>query len=100
MNLEKGWLDDIHHFRGSPVAVKAFFVFGGELDRAFSDGVKRVIVALRTFFPGKNLVPRWRTKTQPGWAFSPSNNLTPNLFDWESRPSRVDPAALVCANVV
>ena len=51
----------------------------------------------RTFLPATNLVPRWRIIILPILAGWPAKSLTPRYCGCESRPSFVDPAALVCA---
>lgn len=42
-------------------------------------------------------MPRWRTKTLPGFATSPAKSLMPSRLDFESRPNFVEPAAFVFA---
>src|SRR5581483_2302048 len=48
-----------------------------------------------TFWPGKNLVPRWRTMMEPAVTAVPSNSLTPRRCAVESRPLRVEPPPFV-----
>jgi len=51
----------------------------------------------RTPLPGKTSVPRWRIKTEPACALSPSVILTPRYFGPESLPFCVEPADFLCA---
>jgi len=51
----------------------------------------------RTLFPGKIFVPRWRTKIEPAFAFSPANSLVPKYLGLLSRRFFAEPPAFLCA---
>src|ERR1700693_2560229 len=50
-----------------------------------------------TLSPGKNFVPRWRTRMEPPVTSSPPNRLTPRRCELESRPLREEPCPFLCA---
>src|SRR5262245_48515936 len=50
-----------------------------------------------TLRPAANLVPRWRTSTEPAVTFSLAKAFTPRRWPWESRPLEEDPCDFVCA---
>src|SRR6202795_2841459 len=50
-----------------------------------------------TLSPGKNFVPRWRTRMEPPVTSSPPNRLTPRRCEFESRPLREEPCPFLCA---
>src|SRR5262245_36543833 len=53
-----------------------------------------------TFWPGKNRVPRWRTRIEPAGTHCPAKRLTPSILGWLSRPLRELPTPFLCAMVV
>src|SRR6185503_8578455 len=53
-----------------------------------------------TLGPAWNLVPRWRTITEPAGTTCPPNTFTPSIFGCESRPLRVEPPPFFCAMFV
>src|SRR5262249_3307107 len=50
-----------------------------------------------TFSPGKNLVPRCRTRIDPPVTNCPANAFTPSRCELESRPLREEPCPFLCA---
>src|ERR1700693_2835884 len=50
-----------------------------------------------TLSPGKNFVPRWRTRREPPVTSWPPNRLTPRRCELESRPLREEPCPFLCA---
>src|SRR5439155_15285675 len=50
-----------------------------------------------TFFPGKNLVPRWRTMMLPATTISLPNFFTPSRLLTLSRPFLTLPCPFLCA---
>src|SRR3990172_4693766 len=50
-----------------------------------------------TFLPGRNLVPRWRTRIEPPLTVSPPNAFTPSRWELLSRPFRELPWPFLCA---
>src|SRR3984893_2890940 len=53
-----------------------------------------------TFSPGKNRVPRWRTRIEPPLTSCPPKRLTPRRCEFESRPLREEPCPFLCAMVL
>src|SRR5690349_24470977 len=47
--------------------------------------------------PGRNLVPRWRTRIMPALTGCPAKIFTPSIFGFESRPFREEPSPFLCA---
>src|SRR5919108_5144240 len=47
--------------------------------------------------PGRNFVPRWRTRIIPAFTSWPEKIFTPSIFGFESRPLRDDPSPFLCA---
>src|SRR5690349_24482974 len=47
--------------------------------------------------PGKNLVPRWRTRMLPALTTSPPYRFTPSRWELLSRPFLVEPCPFLCA---
>src|SRR5262249_21329839 len=50
-----------------------------------------------TFSPGKNFVPRCRTRIDPPVTSCPANAFTPSRCELESRPLREEPCPFLCA---
>src|SRR6185295_7869397 len=50
-----------------------------------------------TFRPGKNRVPRCRTRIDPAGTHWPAKRLTPSILGWLSRPFRELPTPFLCA---
>src|SRR5215467_4286409 len=50
-----------------------------------------------TFSPGKNFVPRCRTRIDPPVTSCPANAFTPSRCEFESRPLREEPCPFLCA---
>src|SRR5262245_31051376 len=50
-----------------------------------------------TFRPGKNRVPRCRTRIEPAGTHWPAKRLTPSILGWLSRPFRELPTPFLCA---
>src|ERR1700693_3434011 len=53
-----------------------------------------------TFSPGKNFVPRCRTRIEPPVTSCPPKRLTPRRCEFESRPLREEPCPFLCAMVL
>src|SRR6187431_367853 len=47
--------------------------------------------------PGRNFVPRCRTRIIPALTSWPANIFTPSIFGFESRPLREEPSPFLCA---
>src|SRR5438552_5361580 len=47
--------------------------------------------------PGRNFVPRWRTRIIPAFTSWPEKIFTPSIFGFESRPFREEPSPFLCA---
>src|SRR5437879_4795336 len=47
--------------------------------------------------PGRNFVPRWRTRIIPALTSWPAKIFAPSIFGFESRPLREDPSPFLCA---
>src|SRR5438045_9114360 len=47
--------------------------------------------------PGRNFVPRWRTRIIPALTGCPAKIFTPSIFGFESRPFREEPSPFLCA---
>src|SRR4029453_15470267 len=50
-----------------------------------------------TLWPGKNRVPRCRTRIEPAVTHCPENRLTPSILGWLSRPFLGLPTPFLCA---